>query len=90
MSRSRCTLSVSHLERFTAFCESRGWKKVDPKGPYEVLRMHHADHKDPMTVYKRDKTNMGKVTLCHLTTWGMSDKLARAYVNSKNSPGCWR
>lgn len=82
MSRSRCTLRVHHLERFAAFCEEQGWQKVEAKGPYEALRMRHPEQRDPLIVHKRDKTNMGG-TLCHLTTWGISQKMAIAYIRSK-------
>ena len=75
-------LHVKHLERFTQFCESLGWVKVESKGCYEVLRMRRDDEKDPLIVH--GKANVLNMSDCaHYTTWGNSQRLCIAYLKSK-------
>lgn len=64
--RSRCTLHKTKLAEFQRFCEGRGWLAETPKGAYEVLRMRHVEHRDPLIVHDRDDATE------HYTTWGNS------------------
>lgn len=82
MSRSRNLLAVNHLQRFTEFCESLGWVKVETKGDYEVLRMRRDDEKDPLIVHGRLNI-IGMTSCAHYTTWGNSQRLCLAYLKSK-------
>jgi hypothetical protein len=82
MSRSRCRLSVNHLERFAAYLEEKGWVRHQPHGHYEVLFMRHPDQRDPLIVHKRASTDM-KGAGYHLTTWGISDRMASEYIRDK-------
>lgn len=75
--RSRCELMPKHLPEFAQFCESRGWKPENTKGPYEVLRMRHPDIREPMMVHRRD------VSEVHLTVWGQSERLTNKFFAAR-------
>lgn len=76
MERSRCSLHLSKLDEFAAFCETRGFTRVIPKGEYEILRMELKDSA-PVIVHKRLDAKE------HATTWGVSATLFRQWQRSK-------
>lgn len=75
MTRSRNRLHVTKLQDFTEFCSARGWAQQPIKGGYEVLRMRHPEHKDPLLVYRRDA-----VHLVHYTCHGEADRMLNAFL----------
>lgn len=83
--RSRCTLARNQLERFKIFCEAMGWAEVPKKGTYEVLRMHHAEQKEPLIVHEKmgKFTQSGHTPTTHLTTWGRSAILVKQFLKAK-------
>jgi hypothetical protein len=75
--RSRCTLHKSKLAEFQNFCEANGWQPEHHKGAYEVLRMRHADRRDPLIVHSRLEAKE------HYTTWGESSRMLARFIRSK-------
>ena len=79
--RSRCTLHKTKLAEFQAFCETRGWQAETPKGPYEALRMRHADRRDPLIVHDRIEAKE------HYTTWGESSRELTKFMRQRRIEG---
>lgn len=75
--RSRCTLHKTKLAEFQTFCESQGWQAQPPKGAYEILRMRHADRRDPLIVHDRLEAKE------HYTTWGESSRMLTRFIRTK-------
>lgn len=74
---SRCKLHFNQLEAFKAFLIGRGWVEEPTKGPHEKLRMRHKRERDPLILHARDSATE------HFTTWGLSERQAQAFLNSK-------
>lgn len=74
MTTSRNRLHKTRLLAFEVFCATHGWQPVPVKGDYEVLRMRHPDHKDPLIVHGRLRAPE------HLTTHGNADKLLDQFL----------
>ena len=77
--RARNLLHKNQLEDFASWLEKRGWIRNDPKGEYEVLRMWHRQHKQPIIVHEKLATNAGG-TVQHLTVWGMGLGLSKKFI----------
>lgn len=45
------TLHRTHLPSFSKWLETNGWKVLEPKGYYEVLRAVHPHRRHPLLVY---------------------------------------
>lgn len=75
--RSRCLLHKNKIDEFAKWLFERGWKKEDTKGFYEVLRMRHPRHKDPLIVYYRLNAKE------HLTVHGVALEMSRQFVREK-------
>jgi hypothetical protein len=85
--RSRCTLARTQLERFKIFCEAMGWAEVPTKGVFEVLRMRHAEQKEPLIVHQKMGTfaHSGHTPTVHLTTWGQSAVVVKQFLRAKRT-----
>ena len=79
MSRRRNYLHRKHLKQFTVWCKARGWTVEPNKGPYDALRLRHPDVRDPAIVYERNHMPH------HFTVVGMSEQLARAFLEGRNT-----
>ena len=81
MARSRSTLHFSKLEEFTAWLESKGWRSVELKGPYETLRMVNKGKYGLRTllVYCKDGATQ------HLTTSGISEQLVQKWLREREA-----
>ena len=77
--RSRCTLHVNKLEEFTAWLESKGWSKVEPKSCYEALRMRFKGEDGWKTLLVHIKNAATE----HLTTWGTSELAVRSWLKER-------
>lgn len=77
--RSRCQLHHTHFDAFVAFCESCGFKRVEVKGDYEVLRMTppHKGTGGPLIVHTRADAKE------HYTTWGVGADLAQQFFRAR-------
>lgn len=49
----RCTLHRSKVEAFVAWAQALGWRREQPRGVYEVLRLRHEGWKHPFIAYDR-------------------------------------
>lgn len=79
MRRSRGTLHQRQLEPFARFCEAHGWKRASLGSPWEVLRMKHADRRNPLIVHTRAEARE------HFTTWGESQRMLVAWIKERRS-----
>lgn len=75
--RQRNKLAISRLPDFIAWAESGGWFTMPAKGPYEAWRGQR--HGATAIIYRRDATNNGG-ELVHLTTFGESERLRKAWM----------
>jgi hypothetical protein len=73
--RSRCQLHHTHFDDFVAFCESAGFKRVETKDPFEVLRMTppYKGTGGPLIVHSKSGAKE------HYTTWGISADMAQQF-----------
>ena len=78
----RNCLSVSKLDDFKNWLISDGYKIVDTKGYYEVLRAIKTGRKNPLIVYKRLSTDNGN-KLVHLTILDKDMGVVRAYLRDR-------
>jgi hypothetical protein len=74
MTRRRDLLHFNKLAAFQAFCESQGWVNELVKGPYERLRMTK-NGREILLVYARSSATE------HLTTHGVAEQMARAFIS---------
>ena len=77
--RSRCQLHLSKIDEFATYCETQGFRRIDTKGDYEVLRMV-AVKGEPVIVHARSRSKE------HATTWGMSERMYLKWRRSKRAP----
>ena len=82
MIRSRALLHFRSLPAFTDFCAAMGWVQEETQGEFEVLRMLHGDTRRRLYVHAKSKTAAGQ-PLQHVTVWGASEVLARAFIKAK-------
>ena len=83
----RCTLHLSKLDDFAAFAETRGFRRVPPRGGYEVLRLERVQKvpgKIGALVYYRRSGAMEHASAADNATAGM----VQAYVGAKKR-GKW-
>lgn len=78
-SRTRSDLHISKLDDFATFCQESGWAKRPEKSPYEVLRMQRGN--EWLIVNKRDRATQ------HLTVWGNSAEMLRAWFKHRKTAG---
>jgi hypothetical protein len=74
---SRNRLHQKKLNDFAQFCSERGWKEEPFKGNFEVLRMRHLAHKQPLLVYQQLDAKE------HLTTHGIADRMLNQYLKER-------
>lgn len=79
---NRSTLAVSKLEDFKNWLISDGWKIIDTKGYFEVLRAIKEGKKNPLIVYKRLSTDNGK-ELVHLSVLDRDIGVVNAYLRKR-------
>ena len=79
---NRNTLAVSKLEDFKIWLIFEGWKIVETKGYFEVLRAVKEGRKNPLIVYKRLSTDNGK-ELVHLSVLDRDIGVVNAYLRSR-------
>ena len=81
---NRNTLAVSKLEDFKNWLASDGYKIVETKGYFEVLRANKEGRKNPLIVYKRLSTDNGK-ELVHLSVLDRDIGVVNAYLRSRRA-----
>lgn len=81
---NRNTLAVSKLEDFKNWLFFEGWKIVETKGYFEVLRAVKEGRKNPLIVYKRLSTDNGK-ELVHLSVLDRDIGVVNAYLRSRRA-----
>lgn len=78
--RNRTLIHRATLAAFQTFCEAEGWT-IDPtKAAFQVLRMRHKDHREPMIVFERGPMRNGKPRQ-QLTVYGHSLQLAERFAD---------
>lgn len=82
--RSRQLLAVHAMERFAAWAESVGYKRLETKGTYEVLRLRQ-DGGKPIIFYRKLSTNAGKEPV-HLTSFDEGTRLVLRWIKERHEP----
>lgn len=78
----RNCLSVSKLEDFKKWLVSDGFKIVETKSYYEVLRAVKDGRRNPLIVYKRLST-VNEKELVHYTVLDRDMGIVRAYLRDR-------
>jgi len=71
-------LHLSKLDEFAEYCETQGFRRVETKGDYEVLRMVAAKG-EPVIAHAKSGSKE------HATTWGMSERMFLKWQRSKRA-----
>lgn len=82
----RGLLHLNSLAAFAEFLSKRGWTSEPIRGEYEVLRMRNPDHREPLILYARMRSE-------HATfPEGANDyvPLAQAFLKEKHAAQEWR
>lgn len=80
MSRNRCTLHVSKLPEFAAWCRDNGWTEDLNLGEYEVWKARKGAA--VAVIHRREATNICGA-LVHYTTHGFSETLRRQWQKER-------
>lgn len=78
----RNCLAVSKLEDFKKWLVSEGFRIVETKGYYEVLRAVKDGRRNPLIVYKRLST-VNEKELVHYTVLDRDMGIVRAYLRNR-------
>ena len=81
--RDRGLLHERHVEAFVAWAEKRGWRRVETKGHYEVLRLvprNPRSGQKPAIFYQRARSTP------HYTAYGVGHDLALRFINQEIRP----
>jgi len=73
--RDRGHLHFNQIDALSNWAKSRGWRREECSGNYEVLRLRNG--KQCAIFHRKHATKE------HLTVWGDSEKLVRQYVRWK-------
>lgn len=77
---NRNLLHISKLEGLKEWLTKDGWKIEQPKGEYEVVRARKPGRKDPLIIYRKQKTRE------YLSIMDRDNSVVAAFLRDKQNP----